>query len=232
MVALAAAGIITALEVVSASAQPELPFASDGEVTTDGLYPLDPAVMGVAWVRPDVDLSDYTKFYAGGTAIQFRDIPDRWHNARTIETAEAFFIDEPRKKRLRELFDAAFDKALDSVRGFERSTERGPDVIVVQGFLIDVISGVPPYIPGSSVTNIKWPWEANIVLEIRDSVTLTALARTVVRERVDGPIDATMVGALTPRIAHEWAQLLVRRLEDLRDLYPSRLSRLEEQRGE
>ena len=98
--------------------------------------------------RPDIDLSDYTEFLAGGTAIQFRDVPDRWHNSRSIETADAFYIDERRKASLRELFDDAFDNALDGVRSFDRATEAGPNAIAVQGFLTDVISGVPPYIPG------------------------------------------------------------------------------------
>lgn len=232
IVVLAAAGIAITLKLGHADAQPEPPILLDGEVTADGLYPLDPSIMGAAWVRPDIDLSDYPRLYGGGTAIQFRDVPDRWHNSRSIETADAFYIDEPRKESLRELFDDAFDEALDSVRTFERTTETGPDVIVAQGFLTDVISGVPPYIPGSAVTNIRWPWEANIVLELRDSVSLTVLARTVVRERINGPIDASMVGALTPRVTKAWAQLLVTRLEQLRNLYPSRLSRMNERSRE
>lgn len=225
---LAIAGIATALYLSDAVAQRELPILLDGEVTSDGLYPLDPSVMGAAWIRPDIDLSNYTGLLAGGTAIQFRDVRDRWHNSRSIETAEAFYIDERRKASLRELFDASFDHALDAVRSFDRATEAGPNVIAVQGFLTDVISGVPPYIPGSAVTNIRWPWEANIVLEVRDSVSLTVLARTVVRERVNGPIDASMVGQLTPRVVDAWTKLLVTRLEQLRDFYPSRLSRLGE----
>ena len=226
---LAIAGIVMGLYVVDAAAQRELPILLDGEVTSDGLYPLNPSVMGAAWIRPDIDLSDYTEFLAGGTAIQFRDVPDRWHNSRSIETADAFYIDERRKASLRELFDESFDSALNAVRSFERTTEAGPDAIAVQGFLTDVISGVPPYIPGSAVTNIRWPWEANIVLEVRDSVSLTVLARTVVRERVNGPVDASMVGSLTPRVVDEWTKLLVTRLEQLRDFFPSRLSRLQEQ---
>ncbi len=225
---LAAAGILMALTLTHAGAQPELPILLDGEVTADGLYPLDPSVMGAAWIRPDIDLSDYPRLYAGGTAIQFRDVRDRWHNSRSIETAAAFYIDEPRKEALRKLFDEAFEDALARVRTFERTTETGPDVLVVQGFLTDVISGVPPYLPGSAITNIRWPWEASIVLELRDSVTLTVLARTVSRERINGPVDATMVNALTPRVTKAWAQLLVTRLEQLRSFYPSRLSRLDE----
>ena len=213
-------------------AQPALPTVPDAEVTADGLYPLDPSIIGAAWVRPDADLSRYRRVFVMPTAVQFRDIRNRWHNSRSLETAHAFHVDDGRKARLREIFHESFDKAFAGVRSFEPSDEIGRDVVLVQGFLTDVISGVPPHTPGSGVMNIRWAWEANIVMEIRDSMTHTILARTVERQRIDGPIDATMVGALTPTIVKGWTRLLVRRLDVLRGLYPSRLSRMEERSRE
>lgn len=229
----AVASIVPLLRPAEPLAQPAFPPVPDSEITADGLYPLDPSVLGVvAWLRPDVDLSDYTRIYAMHTAIQFRDVPQRWHNARSIETATAFHIDDGRQQQLRDLFEASFKESLASVRAFETSNEVGRNVLLVQGILTDVISGVPPYLPGSTVTNIRWPWEANLVLEVRDSMTYTVLARTVERQRIDGPIDASLVSAMTPRIVHDWTHTLLTRLEDLRGLYPSRLSRRDEQREE
>ncbi|MDH3507947.1 MAG: DUF3313 domain-containing protein [Gammaproteobacteria bacterium] len=215
-----------------AGAQTDLPILPGAEPTADGLYPLDPSIMGTAWVRPDADLSRYTRLFAMPTAVQFRDVPDRWHNARTIEGATAFYIDERRKEQLREIFRESFNEALSEARSFDLTNELGRDVILVQGILTDVISGVPPYISGSTITNIRWAWETNIVLEIRDAMSDTVLARTVERKRMDGPIDATMVGVLTPIMVNGWSRLLVRRLEELRNLSPSRLSRLEERAQE
>ena len=215
-----------------AGAQPDLPILPGAEPTADGLYPLDPSIMGTAWVRPDADLSRYTRLFVMPTAVHFRDVPDRWHNARTIENATAFYVDDRRKERLRETFRESFDEALSGVGFFDRSNELGRDVILVQGILTDVISGVPPYIPGSTITNIRWAWETNIVLEIRDAMSDTVLARTVERKRMDGPIDATMVGVLTPIMVNDWSRLLVMRLEELRNLSPSRLSRLDERSQE
>ena len=61
-------------------------------------------------------------------------------------------------------------------------------------------------------------WEANIVLELRDSMSDVVLARTADRERVDGPFDAGMEAAVTSRVAQSWSQLLVGRLEEVSGL--------------
>lgn len=211
----------------TARAQSNLPILLGAEPNSEGLYPLDPSIMGTAWVRPDVDFSDYTRVFAT-TAVHFRDVPERWHDARTLERAEAFYIDDRRKANLREIFRESFDEALLRARSYERSNDLGRDVLLVQAILTDVISGVPPYIPGSTITNIGWAWETNIVLEIRDSMSDTVLARTVERKRMDGPMDATMVGVLTPLMVNDWTRLLVNRLEELRSFFPTPLSRLDE----
>ena len=228
----AAIGLILFWQAGVTDAQPVLPTVPDADITSDGLHPLDPSIMGAAWVRPGADVSRYTRIVPLPTAIHFREVPDRWHNARTMEVATAFYVDEASKARLRELFRESFNEALLGVRSFEPADELGRDVVLVQGILTDVISGVPPYMPGSGITNIKWAWETNIVLELRDAMTYTVLARTVERQRVDGPFDATMVGALTPTIVKGWSRMLVRRLEELRSFYPSRLSSLEERNRE
>lgn len=209
-------------------AQPVLATGPEAEITEDGLHPLDQSVMGAAWVRPDLDLSRYARIFAGPTAVQFRDVPERWYTMRTLETATEFHVSDTMQARLRELFRESFDEAISAVRSYEPTEEVGRDVLMVQGFLTDVISGVPPDLPGSVVTDIKWAWEVNIVLELRDSMSDEVLARTVERQRMDGPLYAGMVWALTPSIVDGWSRLLIRRLEGLTDLYPSRLSRLQE----
>ncbi len=228
----AAAGWLLLWHAGNGAAQPVFQTGADVEVTEDGLHPLDRSIMGVAWVRPDADLSDYTSVFAMPAGVQFRDVPDRWYTRRTMETAEAFHVSEERKTRLREMFRESFSEAITDVRAYELADGPGRDVLLVQAFLTDVISGVPPDLPGSAITNIKWAWEANIVLELRDAMSDTVLARTVERQRMDGPFDAAIVAALTPTIVDGWSRLLVRRLTALRDLYPSRLQRLDERNRE
>ena len=90
---------------------------------------------------------------------------------------------------------------------------------MIGGLLTDVTSGVPPEIRGaSSQSSVGWDWEANIIMELRDSMSNEVLARTVNRERIEGPFDVAEVGPLSGRITTEWSNLLMRRLEELREL--------------
>ncbi len=152
-------------------------------------------------------------------AVQFRDVPERQHNIRSMATADSFFVNESRKARLRELFEEAFYEAVGHVESYELSDEVGRDVLIVRGLLTDVISGVPPNVVGSvSTSSIRWMWEADIVLELRDSLSDVVLARTADRERIDGLFNAGLEVAVTPRVAQSWSQLLVGRLEDVSGL--------------
>jgi len=215
----AAIGSVLLWHADGSSAQTAVATGPDVEVTEDGLYRVDPSIMGAAWVRSDLDLSGYTRIYFMPVGVQFRDVPNRRHTVRSMETAESFFVSESRKARLRELFGRAFYAAVGRVQSYELSDEVGRDVLIVRGLLTDVISGVPPDVVGSvSVSSIKWIWEANIVLELRDSMSDVVLARTADHERIDGPFPSGGETALTPRVVQNWSQLLVERIEDLSDL--------------
>ena len=212
----AAAGLVLLWNAGESGAQAILATGPDAEVTEDGLHRVDPSIMGAAWVRPELDLSRYNRLYFMPAAVQFRDVPEQRHNLRSMATAESFFVSESRQVRLRELFGEAFYEAVGEVESYELSDEVGRDVLIVRGLLTDVISGVPPDVVGSvATTSIRWMWEADIVLELRDSMSDAVLARTANRQRADGPYDAGAEVAITPLVAQSWSRLLVRRLEDV-----------------
>jgi len=222
----AAAGLVLLGHTGDSSAQPELETGPDDEVTGNGLYRVDRSIMRAAWVRPDLDLSRYTRIFFLPTVVQFREMPAR-HISRKLESRTEFPVSDLMKARLREQFGESFYEAISDDRSYELSNELGRDVLMVQGFLTDVISGIPPDIAGSKIATVRWALEANVIMELRDSMSNEVLARTLDRERI-GPTDARLVLALTPRIAQAWSRLLVRRLRELSSLYPSRLWRLQE----
>ncbi len=228
----AAAGLVLLWHTGESGAQPVLVTGPDAEVTGDGLYRVDPSIMPAAWVKPDVDLSRYTRIFFMPTVVQFRQMPERRHTPRIMDTRTEFPVSDLTRAQLRELFGESFYEAVSGVRSYELSNVLGRDVLMVQGFLTDVISGIPPDLAGSLHNTVRWALEANIVIELRDSMSGEVLARTVDRERIDGPFNADAVRVLTPRIAQGWSRLLVRRLRELSDLYPSRLRRLQELSGE
>jgi hypothetical protein len=199
-------------------AQPILATGPDADVSEDGLHRVDPSIMDGAWVRPDMDLSQYKRILFMPVGVQFRDVRKRNYNVRTRATVKEFWISDDQKAQFREEWGQRFHEDLGEVESYELYEGVGRDVLVVQGFLMDVIYGVPPDLPGSLVGTVTDPWIVTVVLEIRDSMSNEILARTVDRRRSGGHIDATAVSALTPRLIQRWSQLLCRHLEALSDL--------------
>jgi len=206
-------------------AQVLLATGPDAEVAEDGLQRVDPSIMGVAWVRPDLDLSRYNRIYFMPTVVQFRDVPERRYILGPADDEDSFFVPESRKARLRELFGEAFYEAVGRVKSYELADEVGRDVLVVRGLLTDVISGTPPDVVGNSgFIGTDWVWEANIVLELRDGMSDVVLARTADSQRArcgngnDRSCPPDAESAFTPRLIQSWSELLVERLEELSDL--------------
>ncbi len=228
----AAAGSVLLWHMGESVAQPVLETGPDAEVTADGFYPVHPSIMPAAWVRADVDLSHYTRIFFMPAVTQFREMPERRYTVRRTDSRTEFPVSDLMRARLSEVFGESFYEAVSGVRSYELSNELGRDVLMVQGFLTDVISGVPPNVAHSNVSTVRWALEANIVIELRDSMSDEVLARTLDHQRVEGPFDADQMREITSQIAQSWSRLLVRRLRELSSLYPSRLRRLQELSGD
>jgi hypothetical protein len=202
----------------ASDAQALLATGPDAEVSEDGLHRVDVSVMEAAWVRADLDLTRYKKIFLMPTGVYFRDVPDRAFRARRRDSDTAFPVKEESKARLRALFSETFHGKLADEDLYEIQDQVGRDVLMVQGFLIDVISGVPPVSPGSSVSMIRWAWEATTVIELRDSMSNDLLARAIDRNRGIGPLDAFEIWAHTNQLVHTWSLLLRTRLRELSEL--------------
>ncbi len=132
------------------------------------------------------------------------------------------------KVRLQETFGEAFHEAMARQRDFEIADGLGRDVILVQAYMTDITTGVPPEYAGNDVLTVRWIWEANLTLELRDSMSNQILARIRARERVDGPVDADRVYSMAPQIMRRWSGRLIEQLDELSNFYPSRLYRMHE----
>jgi len=213
-------------------AQPILETGPGAEVTADGLYPVHPSIMPAAWVKPDADLSRYTRIFFLPTIVQYREEGDRRYRQRKFENRTEFPLSDSLRLRVTEQFGESFYEAVSGVRSYELSSEPGRDVLMIQGFLTDVTSGVPPEVAGSNVSSVRWAFDANLIVELRDSMSNEILARTVDHQRVEGPFAVVEIWSLTPNIARGWSRLLITRLRELAALYPSRLRQLQERSGE
>ncbi|HEY5623317.1 MAG TPA: hypothetical protein VIV14_06115 [Gammaproteobacteria bacterium] len=218
----AAAGLALVGHTGTGGAQSILATGPDANVTDDGLHRIDPEIMEAAWIKPDLDLSRFTRIYLVPTAIQFRDVPDKIYDARSRIGVVEFPVDEERKEWLRTTWRQAVEAR------FARETSYGlydgvaTDVLVVHGMLADVVSHIPPTEPGSFYTFVKDPWIANVVLELRDGSTGELLARTIDRRHAEGLMDLGTVWMRTEDLVTRWADVLHRRLDELSDLLGGR----------
>jgi len=174
-----------------ATPAPTIQTGPDAEVTFDGLYRVDNSQADLAWARPDFDLSRYTKIMPVEAHYEYREDVNRART--TIERGRGgpYYLDEERRARFEAEVKAVFQEELAKIQYFEFVTEPGPDVLLLRGALLDIITFVPDEdnMPGRSETFVSSVGEATLVLELRDSQSGTILARSIDRraaERIGG----------------------------------------------
>jgi len=197
-----------------AHAQPLLATGPEAEITVDGLHRVAPSIMDAAWVVPNLNLTRYNELYLRPTGVSFRAVAGAANRAgRRIEQTE-FPITDEHKLAMRTDFEQAFREEFSAIAASPVSTVPGRRVLMVQGFLVDVVSSLPPDEPGSEfIQNLSW--ETTIVLELRDSMSDNILARTVERERVQEIVDSDFVREQIRQLTHRWGRLLHTRFDEL-----------------
>ena len=212
----AAAGLALLWHAGESGAQPIPVTGSDADVTEEGLHRVDPSIMEAAWVRPDLDLSRYATILLVPTAVQFREVDKQSSFERTRSSVSEFPVDDEKKEWFRGVWRRAVEAEF--AQSYELYDGVGSNVLVVQGFLVDVVSHIPPDTAGSVHTWVRDPWIANVVLELRDATTAELLARTDDRRYGEGLMDPGTAWMLTEDLLERWAQVLSDRLEQLSDL--------------
>ena len=199
-------------------AQPLLEMGSNGEVTEDGLHRVNQSMMDAAWVKPGLDLTPYSKLFFMPTGLSFRTVEDTGNRTGRRNAQTTYPISDATKRQLRTHFRETFNQDLGEIGRFEMSDLPGRDVLMVQGFLVDFISGAPEDQDGLSDIRLRLSWEATVVLELRDSMSNEILARTVERERVERLTAIDVASHERVQLIHRWSKMLCTRLEELADI--------------
>jgi hypothetical protein len=202
-----------------ASSEPVLQSGAGAEVTHDGLHRVDNTTMDAAWMKPDLDLRDYTGLMVTGAGMSFRPADEGGVPSR--RGTSGFPISEENRNRLREEMRKAFEEELSKLGRYELVEEPGPGVLLLSAGLIDVVSRVPPVdeCAGRCEVYLTELGEATLVLELRDSVTNETLVRAVDRRGPDPshmPRQADSVRSWSEvrQLARGWARLVRQRLEE------------------
>ena len=205
-----------------ATSTPTIDTSPEAEVTFDGLYEVKGGSADQAWARPGVDLSQYSKIMLQGAGIEYRPGGESPSSFSSRSRGGPYEVTEEHKQRLRALVVSVFLEELSESEHFTLVEEAGPDVLLVRGALLDVVSWVPEEPIGRGAVFISKVGEATLVLELRDSITEAVLVRAVDRRAAEGDGFAGGMSksnrvtnqAEVKRVVRYWAQLLRDRLDE------------------
>ncbi len=207
--------LATALFSGCASAPPTIDTSPDAEVTFDGLYPVKNGGMKQTWARPGIDLSPYSKIMLQGAEAEFRPGGQNPRTSRTLGANDHFAVTPEQKTKFQEQMGIAFVDELSKSEHFTIVDEPGPDVLLVQGILLDVVSFIPRDTVGRSDVYLSRIGEVTLVLEIRDSVSGAIYVRGAERRAAGntGATGFTRSNSVTNsaefrRVARRWATVL------------------------
>ncbi len=217
--------LLSLLVVACSSAPPALQTGPGAEYTFDGLVRVDNSRFRNAWADPEVDFSQYNKVMPGGAQFEFRAVSKtagRMSLSRGRGQGE-FWISDANRAKLVDTVSEIFKEELSKAQGWEAAEEAGPDVLVIRGALLDIVSFVPPESVGRSEIYLSSVGEATLVLEGIDSMSGEVVFRAVDR-RSTNPTGGGMIRANTVttwsevrRAARRWSTILREGLESIHE---------------
>ncbi len=208
--------------IAACTTPPTIQEGPDAEVTFDGLVRIDNSVFQRAWIDPDIDLSVYDKILPGGAKFEFRAVRGMASSSMRTSSNDEFPISEANQQKLIDTVSEIFREEISKSAYFTVVDEAGPDVLIVEGALLDIVSRVPPDRAGRSNIYLSSVGEATLVLQIRDSISGETLYRAVERRAAERVGSSGMLASTVTtwsevrRLARRWATRLREGLDSTR----------------
>jgi hypothetical protein len=230
--------VLTTLILVSAaeisySGKEQLAEGDEADVSYDGLHRIKKSVMDEAYVKPDIDLSGYTKIMIDPVAVSYkRKPPPPAASMRASGSRSNFALTEQQMEQLTLLFHEAFVEAMTKNSTWEVTETSGPDVLRIEAELIDLVVKVPTR-PSTSQTHyfVSEIGEVTLVAELRDSQSREVLARVADRSLIKtaGSGDFAYTTGVSARadvrrLFDAWANLIRNGLDQVREISVARAS--------
>ncbi len=168
--------------VACTSAPPALQTGPEAERTFDGLVRVDNSRFRDAWADPEVDFSQYNKVISGGATFQFRAVSKTAGRTSLSRGSRGeYWISDANRQKLVDTVSGIFKEELSKAQGWEVAEEVGPDVLILYGELLDIVSFVPPEMVGRGEIYLSSVGEATLVVEGLDSMSGEVVFRAVDR---------------------------------------------------
>lgn len=206
-----------------AAPQPTLQTGPEAERTVDGLVRVDNSRFKTAYADPEIDFTQYDKVMSGGAAFEFRAVSKTTSLALARRSSEnEFWISDADRQRLKDIVSEIFREELAETEGWEMVDEPGPDVLMIRGALLDIVSYVPPEMVGRHEIFLRSMGEATIIVEGVDSMSGEVVFRAAERRAVETAGDmlqranTVTTWAEVRRWARRYATILREGLESIR----------------
>lgn len=222
---------ITLITSLTFSDQEHLADGGDPEVSYDGLFRLEKSEMDEAYIRPDIDLSGYSKIMIDPVPVSYKRKPrPPAASMRASGSSSNFALTDQQMERLTDLFHATFAEAMAKNQGWEVVESPGPEVLRIEAKLIDLVIKVPTRATtGTSHFFLTEIGEVTLVAEIRDSESREILGRVIDRSLIKpagtGYLTYTnevSAWADVRRLFDIWADLIRQGLDQIRDISGNR----------
>jgi hypothetical protein len=181
------------------------------ELSYDGLTRRDSKVFEHLWVRKYFDVRSYHKIIFKSPHIEYRPVMKGQTGAEA-----GVALTQRQKDSLYDILNKAFQSELAKSKFFQLTTEPGPDVLLIRGDLLDVVSHVPANASGKNdLLQVAEVGEATLVMELYDSESDSIMVRAIERvtaKRDPGAAPSTAAEAVQ-RTATQWASTLRERLD-------------------
>ena len=202
-------------------------YAQEKEVTGAEDLVQEKGKWAGTYVRPDADISKYSKLYLWEGVFEFREGGDKSSGttAKSLRGGQTgpYYVSEESKEKFKQVVNDAVVAELGRSKLFEVTEAVGPDTLLVRGGVLDIVSDVPPDAARRGNVYLASVGEGMIFFELIDSETGVIQARVAERRIIQpqarlnrvntAPVNAASVWADVERWAREQAQMLRKELE-------------------
>ncbi len=216
-------GIVIAVAGCASTPPPTLQTGPDAEVSVDGLVRVDNAVVPIAYRKPDMDLTPYTRFMLDPVEVAYQRDPGNRRRSGGAGADDNFALTPSQMETLKGIFQQAVVEALTKNDGYELTTEPAPDVLRITASLIDLVVSIPTQRSGRQDVYTRSYGMVSLILELRDSQSGEILARAGDRRDPTrntttnlAQVSPTFVRSDVKRLFDGWAELLRERLDAFR----------------
>jgi len=188
-----------------------LPFAQEAppakEVTGADDLVKEKGQFQETWVRPDADITRYSKLYLWNAVFQFREGGEKG-TGTSIGMSRGdqgpYAVREEDQERFKQVVGDAVVKELARSKKFEVVDQVGAGTLLVRGAVLDIVSNVPPNVGRSANIYLAAVGEATIVFELIDAETGVIQARAAERRSIQPPGQLHQVNSAPTNSATVW----------------------------